>query len=222
MCFTLFRTRGCGCARAPGFPCALCQEGTRSNLGRHRAARARIIVFGPLTIGIGETVCARANTVRRPHAGLRRVRGQLRAACLLRLTATAEMSPGQNFEELFWQHPIESLLNFAAALSPARMPLARVMVTMADQGTAITAATPLLTADTPQRTTADIDRVIMLPPIMVPGTMALGTIGAGDRQARRFSRTTKGRRDVCGLFCADLGLVTKRREHGLRQSASGG
>jgi hypothetical protein len=73
-------------------------------------------VFGCLTIGIGETVCARANTVRRPHAGLRRVRGQLRAACLLRLTATAEMSPGQNCEELFWQHPIESLLNFAAAL----------------------------------------------------------------------------------------------------------
>ena len=116
--------------------------------------------------------------------------------------------------------------------------MARVTVTMADQGTAIMAdqgtaiiaATPVLTADTPQRTTtaatlphttADIDRVTMLPPIMVPGTMALGTIGAGDRQARRLSRTTKGRRDVCDLFCADLGLVMTRREQGLRQSASG-
>src|ERR1700687_263775 len=114
--------------------------------------------------------------------------------------------------------------------------MARVTVTMADQGTAIMAdqgtaiiaATPLLTADTPQRTTtaatlphttADIDRVTMLPPT-VPGTMALGTIGAGDRQARRLSRTTKGRRDVCDLFCADLGLVMTRREQGLRQSAS--
>jgi hypothetical protein len=86
--------------------------------------------------------------------------------------------------------------------------MARVTVTMADQGTAIMAATPVLTADTPQRTTtaatlphttADIDRVTMLPPIMVPGTgalfaphtrtMALGTIAGiaivGDRQARR-------------------------------------
>jgi hypothetical protein len=42
---------------------------------------------------------------------------------------------------------------------------------------------------------------------MVPGTMALGTTGAGDRQARRLSRTTKGRRNVCDLFCADLALV---------------
>src|ERR1700722_5872537 len=78
--------------------------------------------------------------------------------------------------------------------------MARATVTMAGQGTAIMAATPLLTADTPQRTTtaatlphttADIDRVTMLPPIMVPGTMALGTIGAGDREARRLSRTTR-------------------------------
>src|ERR1700732_238057 len=108
--------------------------------------------------------------------------------------------------------------------------MARATVTMAGQGTVIMAATPLLTADTPQRTTtaatlphttADIDRVTMLPPIMVPGTMALGTTGAGDRQARRLSRTTKGRRDVCDLFCADLGLVLMRREQRLRQSASG-
>jgi hypothetical protein len=83
--------------------------------------------------------------------------------------------------------------------------MARVTVTMADQRTAImadqgtatmaatpllTADTPLLTADTPQRTTAatlpyttaDIDLVTML-----PRTMVLGTIGAGDRQARRLS-----------------------------------
>ena len=104
--------------------------------------------------------------------------------------------------------------------------MAQVTVTMADRGTAIMAAMPLrITAgNTPQRTTttatlphttADIDRVTMLPPIMVPGTgalfaphtrtMALGTIGAGDRPARRLSRTTKGRRDVCDLFCARLG-----------------
>ena len=80
--------------------------------------------------------------------------------------------------------------------------MARVTVTMADQGMAITAgrgtaimaATRLLTAATPQRTTAaatlphttaGIDRVTMLPAIMVPGTMVLGTIGAGDRQTRR-------------------------------------
>ena len=91
--------------------------------------------------------------------------------------------------------------------------MVRVTVTMADQGTAIMAATPLVTADMPLRTTmaatlphttVGIDRVTMLP-IMVPGTMALGTTGAGDRQARRLSRTTKGRRDVCDLFCADFG-----------------
>jgi len=35
--------------------------------------------------------------------------------------------------------------------------------------------------------------------------MALGTIAAGDRPARRLSRTTKGRRDVCDLFCARFG-----------------
>jgi hypothetical protein len=102
---------------------------------------------------------------------------------------------------------------------------ARVTVTMADQGTAIMAATPLLTADTPQRTTtaatlphttADIDRVTMLPPIMVPGTMALGTIGAGDRPARRLSRTTKGRRDVCDLFCARLGSVYDETRAGFK------
>jgi hypothetical protein len=69
--------------------------------------------------------------------------------------------------------------------------MAQATVTMADQDTAIMAATPLFTADTPQRTTAavtlphitDIDRVTMLPPIMVPDIMALGTIRAGDRQA---------------------------------------
>jgi hypothetical protein len=104
----------------------------------------------------------------------------------------------------------------------------QVTVTMADQGTAIMAATPLVTADTPLRTTmaamlphttVDIDRVTMLP-IMVAGTMALGTTGAGDCQARRSSRTTKGRRSVCDLFSADLGLAMTRREQGLRQSAS--
>jgi hypothetical protein len=50
---------------------------------------------------------------------------------------------------------------------------------MADRGTDIMAAMPLITADTPQRTpttatlphtTGDIDRGTMLPPIMVPGT----------------------------------------------------
>src|SRR5437762_3148286 len=59
--------------------------------------------------------------------------------------------------------------------------MAQVTVTMADHGTAIMAAMPLITitADTPQRTpttamfphtAADIDRVTMLPPIMVTGT----------------------------------------------------
>src|SRR5450631_2937710 len=55
--------------------------------------------------------------------------------------------------------------------------MARVTVTMADRGTAIMAAMPLITADTPRRTTtatfphtADIDRLTMLPPIMVTGT----------------------------------------------------
>jgi hypothetical protein len=48
-------------------------------------------------------------------------------------------------------------------------------VTMADQGTAIMAATPLFMVATPQRTAAT------RPPIMVPGTTALGIIGAGDR-----------------------------------------
>ena len=48
-------------------------------------------------------------------------------------------------------------------------------VTMADQGTAIMAATPLFMVATPQRTVAT------RPPIMVPGTTALGIIGAGDR-----------------------------------------
>src|SRR6202140_949718 len=101
---------------------------------------------------------------------------------------------------------------------------------MADQGTAIMAATPVLTADTPQRTTtaatlphttADIDRVTMLPPIMVPGTMALGTIGAGDRQARRLSRTTKGRRDVCDLFSTTSNgyLKWQSRPNSLQQRA---
>src|SRR5580700_6501332 len=35
---------------------------------------------------------------------------------VVRLTANAEMSPGQNCEELFWPYPIESLLNYTAAL----------------------------------------------------------------------------------------------------------
>src|ERR1700722_11357554 len=92
--------------------------------------------------------------------------------------------------------------------------MARVTVTMADLGTAIMAATPLLTADTPQgttaaatlpHTTADIDRVTMLPPIMVPGTTALGTTGAGACQARRLSRTPKGRRMSATFFCSRLG-----------------
>jgi hypothetical protein len=48
-------------------------------------------------------------------------------------------------------------------------------VTMADQGTAIMAATPLFMVATPQGTAAT------RPPIMVPGTTALGIIGAGDR-----------------------------------------
>jgi hypothetical protein len=63
---------------------------------------------------------------------------------------------------------------------------------MADQGTAIMAdqGTAIMAATLPH-ITADIDRVTMLPPIMVPGTMALGTTGAGDRQARRLSRTRK-------------------------------
>src|SRR6476660_4153515 len=114
--------------------------------------------------------------------------------------------------------------------------MAQVTVTMADRGTAIMAAMPQrITAGTPQRTTttatlphttADMDRVTMLPPIMVPGTgalfarhtrtMALGTIAgiviAGEARHDAEVQTTKGRRDVCGLFCADLGLVTTRRE----------
>src|ERR1700733_14729152 len=104
--------------------------------------------------------------------------------------------------------------------------MARVTVTMAGQGTAIMAATPPLSAGKPppptrgatlQHTTAGIDRVTMLPAIMVvPGTMVLGTIGAGDSPTRRLRRTTKGRRDICDLFCTDLGLVVMRREQGLR------
>jgi hypothetical protein len=69
--------------------------------------------------------------------------------------------------------------------------MARVTVTMADRGTATMAAMPLLiTAGTPQRTTAT------LPPTMVLGigvhthtTVGLGTIAGivtvGDRKARR-------------------------------------
>src|ERR1700733_2187176 len=103
--------------------------------------------------------------------------------------------------------------------------MALVTVIMAGQGTAIMAATPLLTADTPQpttraatlqHTTAGIDRVTMLPAIMmVPGTMVLGTIGAGDSPERGLRRTKKGRRDICDLFWTDLGLVVMRREQGL-------
>src|SRR5579871_6030223 len=40
-----FCTRSCGCASAPGFPCALSQEGLRSKLGRPRVARLRHVVI---------------------------------------------------------------------------------------------------------------------------------------------------------------------------------
>lgn len=75
--------------------------------------------------------------------------------------------------------------------------MARVTVTMADRGTAIMAAMPLITADTPQRTTtatfphttADIDRLTMLPPIMVTGTgerrLSPLQIGLKPHQVRR-------------------------------------
>jgi hypothetical protein len=54
------------------------------------------------------------------------------------------------------------------------MPTAQVTVTTADRVTAIMAAMPpLITVGTPQHTTADTDRVTMLPPIMVPATGAL-------------------------------------------------
>ena len=98
------------------------------------------------------------------------------------------------------------------------------MAIMADRGTATRAAMLLLiTAGTPQRTatatllrtTADIDRVTMLPPIMVPGTgalfapdthtMAPGTIAVividDDRQATLFQ--------VCRHFPPRIGLWQK-------------
>jgi len=49
-CAFLFRTRGCGCAVAPGFPCALSLRGVRAKLGRDRVARARSAAPDALTI----------------------------------------------------------------------------------------------------------------------------------------------------------------------------
>jgi hypothetical protein len=45
-----FAYEAAGALRAPGFPCALYQEGLRADLGRHRAARSRFAVPGCLTI----------------------------------------------------------------------------------------------------------------------------------------------------------------------------
>jgi hypothetical protein len=96
--------------------------------------------------------------------------------------------------------------------------MARVMVTMADRGTATMAAMPLLImAGTPPRTTttatlphttADIDRVITLPPTMVLGigvhthtTAALGTI-AGIQVGDPDATLKSGQRKVAEMSAA--------------------
>src|SRR6266850_6950694 len=93
----------------------------------------------------------------------------------------------------------------------------RVTATMAAMPQLTTAATPqrTTTTATPLRITADTGRATTLPPTMVPATGALfaphmptargsiaGMVIAGN--ARRDAKvwTTKGRRDVCGLFRA--------------------
>jgi len=46
-------------------------------------------------------------------------------------------------------------------------------------------------------------------PIMVLGTMALGTTGVGDRQARRLSRISRNADDCCAIVAAQ-GVIIGR------------